>query len=851
MKRHFLIIFLLLLPIVSVHAQVSASWQLIENKFTEPRYHVAELVLKNTSGQKLEAGWKLYFNTVFISVPSESQNPEFNLTHLQGDFFVLEGKSKAPALASGEEIRIAYKSVEPYLKNSYAPEALIFLKSDGSHFEVKDYNVKTFTTDQFAEMTKVTPLPVPVASKIYSKNEGLSLLPESTLPPFLPSPKSWEYTGQTLKIKNAGLAVVGIPEFAEESKFLLQAIKKGYSPKVNTAEAPVQIRFEKATSLPEEGYKISISGRKVMISASSSKGAFYGVQSFLALMPAEFWAGPSQELTLPQLEIEDAPAYGYRGFFLDVARNFQPKSQILKILDMMAFYKLNVFHFNLANDEGWRLEIPGLPELVSFGSRRGFSPDEADFLWPYYGSGADPVKSQTGTGFYTVKEFQEILTYAKERKIEVIPEFGVPAHSRAAIRAMEKRYETFLKAGKTAEALQYRLAEDNDQSKYLSAQNFKGNTVCVCQESTYAFYEKLVIEVKTMFQGAGVELKNWHTGGDEVPRGVWTDSPLCKEFVAKNPDYKIADLNDYFRYRAAEILKKNGLAMGGWEEIGQTHQGDLVIPNEKFADQNWRLYAWNAVAGWGGEDMAYKLANAGYPVVICSSANFYFDLAYDWDPNERGHTWSGVTDTYQSWKTVPGNLYLSHDLTIEGEEWNWEQVGKNFTKLTPEGKKNILGVSGQVWTETIKGTEMLEYYIFPKMLGYIERAWVGDPTWSSAKSESEMKAKRLQEWNVFANTVGQKELPRLEKIFGGFDYRIPKPGVVVKSGMIHTNVEAPGLVIRYTQDGTEPNQSSPLYKAPVSKKGGEKFRVFTQSGLAGPVLDLGLDGMPLEGRERE
>ena len=656
MKKSLLFLCLLTLSILVAKGQVAASWQLLENNFTDEGYYRAELTLKNTSAKDIQPGWKLYFNTVFIPVPATVKNSGLVITHLQGDFFVLEGAEKTPALAAGRELKIEYRSEEPYLKNSYAPEALIFLNPNGSHFEVKDYQVKTFTPDQLAEMTTGTPLPIPIASALYERNQGLSLMAKSDLPPFLPTPKSWKYTGETVEVKNAKLTVAGVEEFAKETTFLLEAIEKSYKPTVETSETPIQIRLESDTTLTEEGYKIKISGRNVWISAATDKGAFHGVQSFLALMPADFWTGQKDELKLPQIEIEDFPAYGYRGFFLDVARNFQPKSQVLKLLDMMSFYKLNVFHFNMVNDEGWRLEIPGLPELTEFGGRRGFSENETEFLWPYYGSGADPAKSKTGTGFYTVKEFQEILTYAKARNIEVIPEFGVPAHSRAAIRAMEKRYQTLLKAGKTEEALQYRLAEDNDQSKYLSAQNFKGNTACVCQESTYAFYEKLVVEVKTMFEDVDVELKNWHTGGDEVPRGVWTDSPLCKEFVAENPEYQIADLNDYFRYRAAQILKKHGLEMGGWEEIGQTHEGEVITPNEKFADQNWRLYAWNAVAGWGGEDMAYKLANAGYPVVICSSANFYFDLAYDWDPNERGHTWSGVTDIYQAWKTVPGKL---------------------------------------------------------------------------------------------------------------------------------------------------------------------------------------------------
>ncbi|MBN7810456.1 family 20 glycosylhydrolase [Algoriphagus sp. H41] len=849
MKKTLLSTFLLLISFGFSQAQVSASWKLLENHFTEAPHHWAELVLKNTSGKKIDSGWKLYFNTVFLSVNAEVKNPGLGITHLQGDFFVLEGQS--PALAAGEEVRIEYRSAEPYLKNSYAPEALVFLRSDGSHFEVKDYQVQEISSDGLAEMAKDTPLPIPTGELTYERNEGLSLLPEDALPPFLPSPKSWRYTGDPLRIKNAALAVSDIPEFAKESKFLLEALGKGYHPRIDAAEAPVQIQLEKVSGLPDEGYRLSIRDRKVLISASQPQGAFYGVQSFLAMMPGEFWKEASGQLILPQVEIEDAPAFGYRGFFLDVARNFQPKTQILKILDMMAFYKLNVFHFNLANDEGWRLEIPGLPELTEFGGRRGFSTDEAEFLWPYYGSGADPSKSPSGTGFYTISEFQEILRYAQARHIEVIPEFGVPAHSRAAIRAMEKRYRALMGEGREEEALQYRLAEDDDQSKYLSAQNFKGNTVCVCQESVYTFYEKLVTEVQGMFRDAGVDLKNWHTGGDEVPRGVWTASPVCNEFIAENPDIQQQDLNDYFRSRAAEILKKHGLQMGGWEEIGQSHQGETVVPNPKFADQNWRLYAWNAVAGWGGEDMAYKLANAGYPVVICSSANFYFDLAYDWDPDERGHTWSGVTDLYQSWKTVPGKLYLSHDLTIEGKDWDWTAVGSNFTRLTAEGRANILGVSGQVWTETIKGTEMLEYYIFPKMLGYIERAWAGDPAWSDADTEAGMRAARESEWNVFANAVGQKELPKLEGMFGGFAHRVPKPGVAVRDGMIFANVQTPGLIIRYTQDGSDPTASSPIYTQPIPKKGGEKFRVFTRSGAHGGLLELDREQKTIDGRELE
>lgn len=822
----------------SSYAQTKASWSLIENQFSNPQFHRAALVLENKTDSTIAPGWKLYFNTIFISINTDSHLPDTHFRHLQGDFFVLEGNT--PSIAAGQRLSIPYQSQGVFLKNSYAPEALILVHSNGRVEEIKDYQRQHLSERQLAEMAQATPLPIPSSVSRYEKNVIISQLDPLEIPPLVPTPKKWEYTGEPITVTNAGIAVVGASEFVESTKFLLLSLRKGYQPQVNRSEPPINIRISKVEGLSDEEYKLTISGRRVVIQASTEKGAFYGSQSFLALMPAGFWEQPSQDFTLPQLSIEDKPSFGYRGFFLDVARNFQPKSQILKILDLMARYKLNVFHFNLANDEGWRIQIPGLPELTDFGGKRGFSEDEAEFLWPYYGSGANPAQSSSGTGFYTVEDFQEILAYAKARHIEVIPELGVPAHSRAAILAMESRFYKFMAAGEKDKALEYRLADPGDESIYLSAQNFKGNTVCVCQESTYAFYEKLVVEIQKMYAAAEASLTNWHTGGDEVPRGVWTASPICADFLTKNPDLKVENLTDYFRFRTYKILQKYGLNMGGWEEIGQTHQGNEVLPNPKFEDLNWRLYAWNAVAGWGGEDMAYRLANAGYPVVVCSSANFYFDLAYDWDPDERGHTWSGIVDMYQAWKTVPGKLYLSHDQTIEGKPWNWAEAKSNFTQLTEKGRKNILGVSGQLWTETVKGSKLLEYYILPKMLGYVERAWVGDPDWAEDESVEKLKSSREKAWNQFVNLVAQKELPKLEKMDGGWNFRMPRPGVMVKNGFVLVNSEIPGLLIRYTDDGSEPTIDSPIYREPIPYSEGyrPRFKLFTPGGLSGRSAGL-------------
>ena len=814
-------------------AQVHASWSLDENKITAPQQHTATLTLTNRSAETLDAGWKLYFNTIFISIRSQSLDPKLNIKHLQGDFFVWEGET--PSLKPNESFSLSYRSSGTFLKNAYPPEGLIILLADGREEEISQYQKEVITEANMVKLAAGTTFPVTSSAQRYAENRELFPLPDKNIPPYLPSPKSWKYTGSTVSLSPAAIQVEGAATFEKAKEYLETTLKNGFSFK-NSNKAPVlKIRLEQVASLPEEGYTLKTTIDQVLIQASSPTGAFYGVNSFLSLLPPVFWKGGVQELVFSQVEIEDAPAFGYRGLFLDVARNFQSKQQVFKLLDLMSFYKLNVFHLNLANDEGWRIEIPGLPELTEFGGRRGFSVDESEFLWPYYASGADPDQNATGTGFYTAADFQEILTYAKGRNIEVIPELGVPAHSRAAILAMEKRYRTFIQAGKEKEALTYRLADPGDQSIYLSAQNFKGNTVCVCQESTYAFYEKLVVEIGKMYANAGVEAKNWHSGGDEVPKGVWTASPICADFLAKNPQLQTGDLIDYFRERTATILQKYGWKMGGWEEIGQTHGTASVSPNLKFANQDWKLYAWNAVAGWGGEDMAYKLANAGYPVIICSSANFYFDLAYSWDPDERGHSWSGVVDLYQSWKAVPGKLYLSHDQTIDGKPWKWSEQAQKFTKLTDQGRQNIIGVSGQVWTETIKGGEMLEYYLFPKMLGYVERAWNGDPDWSNQATEVEMKVGRAKEWNQFVNLVSQRELPRLEHIFGGVEFRLPKPGVSIINEQVMVNSGFPGMLIRYTDSGQEPTETSPIYREPIYVRPGytPRFKLFMPSGKSG------------------
>ena len=462
-------------------------------------------------------------------------------------------------------------------------------------------------------------------------------------------------------------------------------------------------------------------------------------------------------------------------------------------------------------------------------------------MQPAYGSGPF-VSSVQGTGFFTKADYIEIVKYANERHIEVIPEIDLPGHARAAIVAMKVRHEKLLAANKKAEADQYLLHDPNDQSEYLSVQYFNDNVISVCQESTYNFLEKIVQELISMHQEAGAPLKIVHTGGDEVPAGVWEKSPACAELLKNNKKIvgtKIG-LTNYFLKRFSEILNKNGLVTGGWEEIAlkiEDHDHSRT-PNPEFIDSNFLPYVWNAVPGWGGEDIAYQLANVGYPVVLCNASNLYFDMAYDKDSEEPGFYWADFVDTRKVWAFVPFDFFKTVTMGRFGEELKEAELAKGKITLSAKGKANILGIQGELWSETLINPERLEASSLPKLLGLAERAWAAQPEWASEVNVKKRFEKLETDWNQFANTLGQKELPRLDYLHGGYSYRIPPPGAIVENGKVYANTAFPGMTIRYTLDGSEPNLKSAEYTEPFVIKGTAKLKAFSASGTASRTVGV-------------
>lgn len=800
---------------------IMLSW---EFKGNDPGRGVSEaiFIIKNTGNQSLgNDNWMLYYSQMGKGVVRESVTGHVQIDHINGDLHRISPLENFE-LEPGGQVEIAFEKPGRLIKENEAPAGPYFVFGGAGNTRRKVIPVRQYSVKPFPGLAMIFPpgsgIPLPDAAWVYEQNRHQVLLDPEQVPRIIPTPVQTEHRNG-VEILEQGLRVCyprGLENEAEYLSKMLDEVLTGGSSLVPDGEGgpnTVLLAVGNDLSGSPEAYRLTVaSGGGVSITGGGSAGLFYGIQSLLAMLPVEGWNNLHEKIEIEYVTITDSPAFEYRGIMLDVARNFHRPEAIRKLMDIMAFYKLNRLHLSLTNDEAWRLEIPSLPELTGIGGYRGHTEDSRDHMIPAYGSGPfpDPEKG-VGSGFLSRSAFIELLEYANRHHIEVIPEINFPGHARAAIFAMEARYERLMEEGKTEEAERYRLIDPDDSSLYNSAQNFNDNVACVCMEAPFLFFETVVDEVSAMYREAGLKLKVMHTGGDEVPRGSWTGSAICEAFLKEHPDLgSAADLQVYFEKRLLEILSRKELMMAGWEEIvlKRDSRGEW-IPNPEFAGKGMLPYVWNSL----GEslDLGNRVANAGFPVVLCNVDHFYFDLAYSHHPSEPGLYWGGFVNTRNAWDFDPFHPEAGTD---------------GMESLREEARGNIAGIQGQLWSETLKGADMLEYYYLPKMLGLAERAWAGQ-AWDVSRS-----------WNEFANMIGQREMPRLDHIFGGYHYRIPPPGAVIQDGKLHASTGFPGLVIRYTTNGKDPQMTSPVYEGPVEVTGTISLRSFNSLGRGSRISVL-------------
>lgn len=809
-------------------SDIQLEWELVENQFEGKNQYKARFIISNNSGADLQKDWAIYFNGGGGAVVDD-ETAGLKLEYIMGTFFKLAPTDAFAGLKAGESISFEYVTGGAITKNSQKPIGAYIVDKDGVATAFTDFNTTQLRLDH-PEITKVVSRALPTPDNLYDKNAALTQLAANELPRLIPTPLSVK-AGNGSYTLQAPVAIFYQGDLKNEADFLKEELSKVVTGEITVAEGKGKgINLALKADGKAESYTLQI-GNGITIAGKDAAGVFYGIQTLRALLPLETHRDKSSAITLEALTINDAPRFTYRGMHLDVGRNFMPKETVMKLMNLMAYYKLNYFHFHLTEDEGWRIEIPGLPELTQIGGRRGHTTTEEEFLHPEYGSGPDPNDpSSPGNGFYSRADFVEILKHANSRNIKVIPEIDIPGHSRAAIVAMKARYNRLMKEGKADEANQYALHDPEDQSEYLSIQGFPDNVICVCRPSALTFMEKVFDEFIAMYKEAEAPLESIHVGGDEVPKGVWEKSPICNEFMKQHPEMtKVHDLMPYFIGELIKMLEKKGMPTSGWQEIAMREaEGGGEEVNPEFANTGMRPYVWLT-----DPDLPYKIANAGYTPIISNASKLYFDLAYNNDPQEPGQTWAGLVNTRTAWEIVPFNIYYSAEEDERGRPYNPEEKLKSSVRLTPEGEKNILGIQGQLWTEVAKTPELLEHFVFPKFLGLAERAWAANPSWATTANLAQRQKAREAAWNVFANSLGQKELPRLDYLEGGVLYQIPRPGVKIENGQLLVNTEFPGLISRYTTDGTEPTATSPQWTGPVAVSGTVKVKSFDSKGRSG------------------
>ncbi len=508
----------------------------------------------------------------------------------------------------------------------------------------------------------------------------------------------------------------------------------------------------------ERYYRVTIAGDTAVVSTNSS-----APMAILAEVERRMRESADGAGMMPEAELEDWADYGYRGLMIDVARNFTPKEEIMRILSLMARYGLNVLHFHLGDDEGWRLETAGLPELTEVGSRRGYTEtDDTGFLKQIYRGDGNPDSATTANGFYTEDDYIDILRHAKALGIDVIPEFDSPGHSRAAIRAMEHRHRTSGDAS-------LRLIHDGDTSRYSTAQFFGDNLMNPALEGPYRLWGMVMDGIIDLHRRAGVPLRAIHIGGDEVPAHAWDGSAAAQDLMRSEGMTNQRELYAHFVERLADLAAERGIKIAGWQEIALDHSKDYdrrVLPVTEAVN------CWTNAGTQGS-----RMATSGYPVVMSNVDYLYLDQTPTTHPEEPGFTWGGIVDEFRP-------LHATAELLCPGDSAE---------------RANVVGISGHLFAETVRDTGMIERYLLPRLLGIAERGHNSQPT----LSDEEYFGALTEEMGRWATE--------------GLEFYVRQPGIRLNGDMVEMNEPYGFGEIRYTLDGSEPTAESMLYEGPFRR----------------------------------
>ena len=582
-------------------APLALHWDFVRND-VEPRVSEARLTLTNTSGSTIAGGWKLY-SCLESMTPLCEMSGELDIRQIQGSYHCYAPTPQFRPLPadSSRTFVLRFRGGAP--RESIHPEGFFIVPDEGAG-----------------------PVSVPCTYEPYTRREqmvrGIQMRDTT---PYSDGEYLWNYNARQLSgTRHDVLPILPQPKHVEQGSGVCRL------------KQAVTMMYEVDRSgFPAEGYSIVFSPDTISVYAADKAGFFYARNTLGQL-------GDSTTVG----EITDWPDMRHRGVMLDIVRNFYPLDSICRVLDVMADLKLNVLHLHLSDDEAWRVEIPGLPELTAQGARRGYTLDETECLYPMYNGGWDCYdKNSMANGFLTRDDFISLLKYADERCIRVIPEVDMPGHMRACKKALRPLLSDSLM----------------DTRKYYGAQEYTDNVIAVTNPYALTFIETVVGEFSKMYAEAGCPFLIFNIGGDEVPEGALTDEE-----------------HQTFINGVLDILARYNLRPMGWEEI--TH---FCKPSSRAI-----CYSWH-----NGTELPLKMAEEGYEVVLASANRLYFDFAYCRHHEERGLEWGGFTDEFRSFDWEP----LQHPNIIGLNAQLWAECLRSFAQVEWQLFPKMYGLSERAW----------------------------------------------------------------------------------------------------------------------------------------------------------
>ena len=604
-------------------APMSIHWEMGKNDVTPGVCELYYTITNHSNKPITNEGWILYFNYMSLH-PIYTEGDQILQTELQASYHSITPTADFEPLLpdSSRTFKLLFKGNA--IRQTSRPEGFFLVKNGKSKPVSIPCTYAPFTRPEQMKRGIVTWEKTPYAegSYVYDYVQNILNAPKSeNVQPLLPQPKQAVYTEGVCEVAKAALVV-----------------------RTNA-------------NMVAEGYRMEITPSAITIEASDEAGVFYAKQTL------KQWGE-----VVPCGSVTDYPDLHHRGIMLDVVRNYYPVDSIYRVLDIMAYHKLNVLHFHLTDDEAWRLEIPGLPQLTDIGSKRGYTTDESECLLPMYCGGWDPNAPTTANGYITREKYIELLKYAGDRHIRLIPEIDMPGHMRAAKKAMGNML--------TDSAFNARV--------YKSAQNYTDNVIDVTKPYAVEFIDHVVTELVKMHEEAGQPLRILNIGGDEVPKGALT-----------------REEHQAFIDAVLEILNRYNLQPMGWEEI--TH---FCKPESKAICYSWL----------NSNTKPLEMAEAGYPVVLANANRLYFDFAYCNHHEEKGLNWGGYTDEYRSFDWEP----LIHPNVIGMNAQLWGEVIRSFSQVEWQIYPKIYGLAERAWNNrsalTLSEYNHLVYEVFVPQL---------------------------------------------------------------------------------------------------------------------------------------